>query len=127
MGRGVDDVLSMTLDLQLLSQLRQIVSIRYSSATANIYGEIDVGATVATAYCRMERNIASVESPNGTREVAYRPLMILDSSVATPSFSDRFWLPNDSTGTAAYAAKPDSITPRIDELGNLSHWEIGIA
>jgi hypothetical protein len=96
-----------------------------SSATANVYGEVGVGST-ATAYCRMESRVRSMEKVDGTYQATRQPLMVIDADgeTATPTFETRYWLPGTSSGTAALARRPKFIEVCVDEYGVVEHWEV---
>jgi hypothetical protein len=115
----------MALDPQLLAQFRQICAVASSSATANIFGEIQVGSA-ATVWCRLESRTRSVERNDGTFEIARMPLLLIAPGVVTPTFESRFWMPGHSSGTAAFARKPRYINAEVDEFGVISHYEIEI-
>jgi hypothetical protein len=111
------------VDAQLKSQLRQIVTFRPSTASVNSYGEIQVGST-ATAWCRLENRMVSVQKFDGTYQRTAEPYLVLDSDVATPTFETRYWLPGHSPNSAGFARLPKGITPYPDEFGNVDHWEL---
>lgn len=113
----------MGLDPQLKMQLRQLISFAVSTATANIYGEVTVGAT-ATAFCRRESRTRSVERADGTFQATRTPYVVLDADAATPTFETRYWLPGISTATIANARHPKYIECCIDAEGAVEHWEL---
>jgi hypothetical protein len=111
------------MDAQLKAQLKQVVSFKVSTASANSYGEINVGST-ATAYCRLENRVVSVQKFDGTYQRTAEPFLVLDSDAATPTFETRYWLPGHSPNSPGFARLPKGITPYFDEIGVLSHWEL---
>lgn len=113
------------MDPQLAGQLKQICVHAASSATANIYGETQVGTT-ATLYCRLETRTRTVERNDGTFVKQKGPLLILNAGAVTPTYGSRFWLPGDSPSTAALARRPVSIECCVDENGSIDHWEIEV-
>lgn len=118
----------MPMDPQLRRQLKQICCMSFGTATANEYGEIQVGS-VATFYCRLETRTRHVERMDGTFEVTRQPLLILDSTVnstGTPDFDTRIWLPGVSPTTAAYARKAKNIHVCVDEFGRVAHYELEV-
>lgn len=113
----------MTLDPQLVAQLRQVCAHAASSATVNIYGETQVGST-ATLYCRLESRTRTVERNDGTFVKLHGPLLIINAGTITPTYGSRFWIPGDSPSTASLARRPAAIEPCVDENGALEHWEV---
>ena len=114
------------MDPQLKTQLQQLIGISYTSSTANIYGEVQVGS-VATVFGRVEQHTREYELSNGTVERSLTMIILdADSTTGTPTFESRFYLPNTSVSTAAMARRPHIIQIAIDEYGKLDHWEISV-
>lgn len=119
----------MSVDPQLKAQFKQVVSLAFSSATANAFGEVSVGSA-ATVFCRLERDEREVERPDGTlARTTHR--LILDCPLAatvtaTPTFDMRVWLPGDSSSTPALARRIQMLDVAVDERGNVEHFEIRV-
>lgn len=111
------------MDPLLKAQLKEVCSIAFTTSTANSYGEVSV-ASAATFFCRLEDRMRSYERQDGTFQLGYKPLLILDNDVVGLTFNCRIWLPGDSSSTPALAVKPKHIWPVRDENGAVDHWEL---
>lgn len=110
------------MDPQLKSQLRQLITYANSTATANAFGEVQVGSA-ATALVRIQPTRREYEQFDGTMERTTH-MVIMDGCSTTPTFESRFWLLEGSPNTAAMARRPKIIHPCFGEFGELDHWEI---
>lgn len=108
------------MDQQLKAQLKQCIQYALTSATADIYGQTQVGST-ATVLARVEPRIREVEIDAGTF-VRTSHMLVLDAvSGFTPTLGTRIWL--DSTATTDLRM-PKVVHPCFGERGALEHWEI---
>jgi hypothetical protein len=110
------------MDPQLKALNRQIISIAYSTATVDIYGEA-ILASPATVYARVERHERTLSLENGDYAKTSH-LIILDENAPTPSYASRFWLDGSNPSTVGFARIPKIVNMVPDERGNVDHWEI---
>lgn len=103
------------MDPQLAAQLKQVISYALTSATADIYGQTQVGST-ATVFARVEPRVREVENDNGTFERTSHMIVVDAVTGFTPDLGTRVWLPNPRT-TAAVAAT-GAISLELFNFGN---------
>ena len=113
----------MALDPQLVGLMQQTISLKFSSATADLFGEIGLGAAT-TMLCRIEAHNREYERLDGT-EVRTSHLIIMNALTGfTPTMEMQVFFPGESSSTAAFARKPQKIHGAVDEYGALEHWEL---
>lgn len=111
------------MDPQLVAQLRQIVSYASSTATANVYGEVQIGST-ATIYARIEPRVRIADRNDGSFLRSSHMLILAPANGFTPDYGMRFWILGDSPNSATFARAVKSVHPCFDEDGALDHWEV---
>jgi hypothetical protein len=110
----------MALDPQLKRQFRQTAYVAEPNDARDARGQSTYGAAAARLV-RWEANTKLVRNAQG-EEVESAFWMACEAAV---SLLARVWGPDDGNGSDATKARtPIAVEPMVDEVGNVSHYEV---